>query len=86
MRRRDYDTMYDENSGGTETHLATDVKMDRVTHYIDAETSYEEGFASASGVRNETAESGGRLKHPETKDDARVPGSIEHENAGLADN
>ncbi len=86
MKKRDYDTMYDETTGGTETHVATDTKMrlagKRSNH------AHVEGFASASGVRPETAESGGRIRHPETKDASRPDAgarSVEEENAGLAE-
>jgi hypothetical protein len=91
MKKRDYDTMYDETTGGTETHVAVDTKMKNT---IQAGSSkgdrlpYEEGFASASGVRPETAETGGRIRHPESKDAPQpdpVPKQIERENAGLAD-
>lgn len=91
MRKRDYDTMYDDTTGGTDTHVAVDTKMKHVIE--DGSTkgdkqAYEEGFASASGVRPETAETGGRIRAPERKDAAQidpVPKSIEEENAGLAE-
>jgi hypothetical protein len=91
MKKRDYDTMYDETTGGTETHVAVDTRMKKTIYKgssKDIRPVYEEGFASASGIRPETAETGGRIKHPETKDAAKpdpVPKSIEEENPGLAD-
>ncbi len=49
-----------------------------------------EGFASASGVRGQTAESNGRIRHPETRDAPSRKGQVrnhfENENSGLADN
>lgn len=86
MKTRDYDTIYNDTTGGTETHLAVDEAMQDKN--AQAQHVYEEGFAASSGVRQETAETGGRIKHPEMKDDSRpdrVPDSIEEENAGLAD-
>ena len=50
---------------------------------------YEEGFGASSGIRPETAETGGRVRTPEMGDDAlidRTPNNLEKENAGLADN
>ncbi|MDE3060154.1 MAG: hypothetical protein KGJ06_04015 [Pseudomonadota bacterium] len=89
MRKRDYD---DESySGGTETHLAADTQMKETIRRGSTKgdrNAYHEGFASASGVRQETAETGGRIHHPESKDAPRpdpVPPLIEKENAGLAD-
>lgn len=85
MRKRDYDTMYKKSTGGTGNQLAVD---DEIKESEFESIAYEEGFASASGVRPETAETGGRVRYPETKDAARpdpVPLSIEKENAGLAD-
>jgi hypothetical protein len=87
MRIRDYDTMYDENMGSTAEHVATGTRMqDKVMQQSHV---YEEGFAASSGIRNETAETGGRVKHPEVKDHSNrniAANSIEEENAGLADN
>lgn len=91
MKKRDYDTMYDQYSGSTETHLATDTKMKQVIERSSSAgdtMSYEEGFASASGIRPETAETGGRIKNPENKDAAKsdpTAASIKKENPGLAD-
>lgn len=56
--------------------------------YGSVQNAYEEGFASAQGARNLTAETDGAVKNPETFDDAgtgRTETSIEEENAGLAD-
>lgn len=84
MKKRDYDTMYNENTGNTETHIAVDERLEN-----EDLLAFEEGFAAASGIRPETAESGGRIKHPEDKDSAlnegRVVSHIEEEDAGLAD-
>ena len=90
MRVRDYDTMYNENTGGTETHPATD---EMIKQTIDQpgihRRAFEEGFAAASGVRGETAETGGRVHAPELDDRSTIeslPSSLDDENAGLADN
>lgn len=89
-RRRDYDTVYNENTGGTETHEAVDERMHNPHDFAN---ELEEGFASASGVRGETAATDGRIRHPETQDEERsnrlsrrARNSTENENAGLADN
>lgn len=80
----------------TETHMAVDEKIK--TGYT--QRSMNEGFASASGVRPETAETGGRLTHPEDADRARDNDEFLHHieeeeeeiikaetgNSGLADN
>ncbi len=88
MKKVDYDKMYDKSTGSTETHLATDTIMKEP--YTERMGGYREGFASASGVRGETAETDGRIGSPERKDRARRTGavgtSIDDENAGLADN
>lgn len=86
MRRRDYDTLYDETTGNTETQIAADEPIWK--KYGNVRNAYEEGFASSHGVRNETVETGGRARHPETQDHSkpdRVPDSIEKENPGLAE-
>lgn len=87
MKTIDYDTVHDQSIGNTATHMAVDEAM--LDKNMQTPRVYEEGFASASGVRPETAESGGRIRHPENKDDAiveeRVVDLIEMENAGLAD-
>jgi hypothetical protein len=84
MRTIPYNTK-EKNTGSTETHVATDTKMDDETY--DAQRM-EEGFAASDGVRAGTAESGGRVKRPESSDSPfpdRTPLSIEKENPGLAD-
>jgi len=86
MRIVNYDQK-DKNSGSTEEHIATDEAMDK--KFGNIQNAYEEGFASADGVRAGTAESDGRVKHPEKGDDTRpkrTPDFIENENPGLADN
>ena len=86
MRIVKYDEK-DKNSGSTEEHVATDEAMDK--KFGNIQNAYEEGFASADGVRSGTAESDGRVKHPEKGDDTtpkRTPDFIEDENPGLADN
>lgn len=84
MKTRDYETMYDETTGNTETHLAVDERLD-----MEDRLAFEEGFASASGIRPETAESGGRIKHPEDKDasidDGRIDNQLDAQDSGLAD-
>ncbi|MEJ0010373.1 MAG: hypothetical protein WDN72_07650 [Alphaproteobacteria bacterium] len=85
MRHVNYSDKKDH--AGTATHRAVD---DAISPRDNGELQeqYEEGFASASGVSNETAESGGRIRHPEAQDKARpdgVPAQLEDENAGLAD-
>jgi len=85
MKKRDYDTMYDKYTGNTETRIATDEHM-----ALEDANIYEEGFASASGVRADTASSGGRIRHSEEGDapytEGRVDTLIDDENSGLADN
>lgn len=78
---------------GTSTHRGVDEQMEETVKFEGTsdvtDNSYREGFAASSGVRNGTAETGGRVRHPETGDDSRpdrTPDSIENENAGLADN
>jgi hypothetical protein len=80
---------------GTETHLGVDEMIDESLDKGSSadgvvDKAYREGFGASSGVRNETAESGGHSNPaPEMKDDSipdRVPNSLEKENAGLADN
>lgn len=91
MKIRDYDTMYDETTGNTETHVATDEMMRRRIELGSTEgerNAFNEGFASASGIRPDTAATGGRIKHPETRDASEndpVPKSIEKSNSGLAE-
>lgn len=83
VKKIDYD---EKDSGNTETHIAVDAAMEQ--KYGNIQNAYEEGFASASGVRGATAETSGRIKHPEKLDDApaRQNNPIADENAGLADN
>jgi len=86
MRIRDYDEK-DKNSGNTETQIAVDEKIEKI--YGNLQNAYEEGFAASSGIQGGTAETNGRIKHPERIDDShpnRTPDSIENENPGLADN
>lgn len=75
-----------KDAAGSETHMAVDDKMKRG---YTPETM-REGYGAASGVRPETAETGGRAKHPESEDGSLTPerksNHIEDENAGLADN
>ena len=81
-----YDTK-EKGSGSTEEHVATDEAIEK--KFGNMQHAYEEGFASSNGVRGGTAETDGRVKHPEEGDDskpARTPESIEDENPGLADN
>ncbi len=78
---------YAKYTGSTETHRAVDEHM-FPKDARELQSAYEEGFAASSGIRPETAESGGRIKHPETQDHQKHPGApdlIEEENAGLAD-
>lgn len=85
MRIIDYDKK-DKNTGGTDTHEAVDDVMKRDDGSIGL--AYEEGFAASHGVRPETAETGGRMRHPDMQDDShpdRIPNKIEKENPGLAD-
>jgi hypothetical protein len=86
MRTVEYDEK-DKNTGSTETHIATDEAIDK--KFGTLQHAYEEGFAASDGVRGGTAETDGRVKHPEEGDDSkpkRTPQSIEDENPGLADN
>lgn len=84
MRTIEYNEQ-ETDSPNTETHIATDVMMNED---FNASLKLEEGFAASSGIRNETAETGGRVKAPE-KGDASIPAitidKFEEENAGLAD-
>lgn len=70
----------------TDSSISVDKKMKQ--GYTSS--AMEEGFSSASGVRPDTASSGGRVSHPETKDCAhqtgKVPNHLDEENEGLADN
>ena len=86
MRVIQYDKK-DKNSGSVEGHVATDEAMEK--KFGNLQNAYEEGFAASDGVRGGTAETDGRVEHPEKGDDTtpkRTPDSIEDENPGLADN
>jgi hypothetical protein len=86
MRVIDYDEK-DKNTGSTEEHIATDEAISK--KFGNMQNAYEEGFAASDGVRGGTAETDGRVTHPEKIDDSRpkrTPNSIEDENPGLADN
>ena len=86
MRIINYDKK-EKSSGNTEEHVATDEATEK--KFGNMQHAYEEGFAASDGVRGGTAESDGRVKHPEEGDDSRptrTPESIENENPGLADN
>ena len=73
-------------TANTQTHIGVDQHIKQ--GYTKA--AMEEGFGSASGVRPETASSGGHILHPETADGPRntgkVPNHLDEENEGLADN
>lgn len=80
----DYDAA---DSASTENHLSVDDKI-RSDLNSPAQPAMREGFAASSGIRPEAAESGGRIKNGQMKDDSqgdRVPDSIEKQNSGLAD-
>lgn len=86
MRTIDYDQK-DNNTGNTEGHIATDEAMSK--KFGNLQRAYQEGFAASDGVRGGTAETNGRVQHPEKGDSlrsGRVSNSIENENPGLADN
>jgi hypothetical protein len=82
-----------QSGSSTDSHLGVDKMIQNsLDHGSTADgltaQQYEEGFGASSGIRPEVAETGGRLKAPEMKDDAipdRTPNSPEKENAGLAD-
>ena len=85
MRTIDYD---EDTTGNTETHIATDAAPEKI--FGDLQHAYEEGFAASDGVRGQTAETGGKIRHPEKGDESisgrRVTNSIADQNPGLADN
>lgn len=86
MRKIRYES---EDSPNTDNHLSVDTQMELVIDHPESNQrsrALSEGFAASSGIRPETAESGGTLKHPETKDGVRSLSSVDKENAGLADN
>lgn len=77
----------DKNTGSTETRVATDEPINK--KFGNLQRAYEEGFAASDGVRGGTAETDGRVTHPEKGDGSwpkRTTNSIEDENPGLADN
>lgn len=70
-----------------EDPIAADETMAK--KFGDMQHAYETGFAASDGVRGGTAETDGRVRHPEEGDDTRptrTPAAIEDENPGLADN
>lgn len=80
MRRIDYGK---QETASTETHLSVDENLRK-----RSQNAFEEGFAASSGVRPETAETGGRVKNPEKKDSALVESTLDavaDENAGLTE-
>lgn len=88
MRTIDYDAE-EKGTGSTETHRAVDeVMKDRIAHEGSEHIAFEEGFASASGVLPEAAETGGRTLEGDRSDSSsinREPDSINKQNPGLAD-
>lgn len=71
----------------TDNHLSVDATIEQNEHTYPPR-AMREGFAASSGIRPETAETGGRRPYPEMEDEShpdRVPPSIEKENAGLAE-
>jgi hypothetical protein len=86
MRKIDYDSK-EKYTGNAENVIAADETIEN--KFGNVQRAYNEGFAAADGVRGGTAETDGRIEHPEKTDDShpsRVPESIENENPGLADN
>ena len=84
MRKIDYDKKETEN---TETLIAVDETPER--KFGNLQRAYNEGFAASNGVQAGTAETSGRILHPEKSDKAKVNSPvnpIEDENPGLADN
>ncbi len=76
----------DANSQNTDYIAPVDATVNQ--RYGSRQNAYEMGFSSASGVRSETFESLGAVKHPETRDHAleeKEPENIAEENAGLAE-
>ncbi len=86
MRKVEYDA---KDTASTENHLSVDDEMRETKHPGgEQDHAFVEGFAASSGIRPESAETGGRLDHPEVFDDLvpdPEPISLEEENAGLAD-
>ncbi len=88
LRHVEYDA---HESASTENHRSVDAQMEEVNEHPGGEQNlaFEEGFAASSGIRPESAETGGRIDHPEMLDDSMpdpLPESLEEENPGLADN
>ena len=88
MRTIDYDA---KDAASTENHLSVDAQIEEVIDHAGGQQdlALREGFAASSGIRPESAETGGRIDHPEMLDDTMpdpVPDIIEEENPGLADN
>ena len=77
----------EEDQANTETLIAVD---ESIAHkFGNLQRAYNEGFAASSGVRGETAETSGRVLHPEKGDETSIDfpiNTVEDENAGLADN
>jgi len=77
----------EQDTGNTETHIAADAPIAK--KFGNLQHAYEEGFAASDGVRGGTAETDGRVTHPEKSDSshpARNDNTIDDENPGLADN
>jgi len=75
------------DTAGTETHLSVDDKI-ALDLSTPAQAAMREGFAASYGIRQETAETGGRVRQGQTPDrlkDDPTPASLRNENAGLAD-
>lgn len=81
---------YEEKEKGeanTETMIAVDEAIEN--KFGNLQRAYNEGFAASNGVRAGTAETNGRILHPERSDGTRKnspANSINDENPGLADN
>ena len=87
MRKIDYD---EKDTASTENHLSVDTEMKEVIDHPGSiqDHAFVEGFAASSGVRQESAETGGRLDHTEILDELlpdSEPMPVDEENAGLAD-
>ncbi len=90
---RHIDTTKPDQGSGTATHRGVDEMIEeslRDGSSADGlvNQSYREGFAASSGIRPESAETGGKAFAPESKDSngtGRTVNSVEKENAGLAD-
>lgn len=78
---------YDDKGKNTETQIAVDETIEH--KFGNLQRAYNEGFASADGVRGATFDTDGRVVHPEQGDEAMKDSphnTIEDENPGLADN